>query len=106
MVTCQGSTRSELIDPMAYGGLNMDATAEIGRNPVSTRFSLSMENEQADAGRDVLCLFIPRYAASRLVRTSGAPQRAASPCQSRADPSGAGARHPARPGWGKNNKKG
>ena len=25
---------------------------EIGRNPVSTRFSLSIENEQADAGRD------------------------------------------------------
>ena len=40
---------------MAYGGLNkyMDAAAEIRRNPkVSTRFSLSMENEQADAGRD------------------------------------------------------
>ena len=29
----------------------MDAAAEIGRNPVSTRFSLSMENEQADTGR-------------------------------------------------------
>ena len=30
-----------------------DAVAEIGKNPVSsTRFSLSMENEQADAGRD------------------------------------------------------
>ena len=30
---------------MAYGGLNkqMDAVAEIGRNSVSTRFSLSME---------------------------------------------------------------
>ena len=40
---------------MTYGGLNkeMDATAEIGRIPcVSTRFSLSVENEQADAGRD------------------------------------------------------
>ncbi|CAM9568022.1 unnamed protein product [Ascophyllum nodosum] len=30
----------------------MGAAAEIRRNPVSTRFSLSMENEQADAGRD------------------------------------------------------
>ena len=31
----------------------MDAAAEIGRNPVmSTRFGQSMENEQADAGRD------------------------------------------------------
>ena len=33
----------------------MDAAAEIGRNSVrniSTRFSLSVENEQADAGRD------------------------------------------------------
>ena len=30
----------------------MDAAAEVGRNPVSTRFSLSMEKEQADAGRD------------------------------------------------------
>ena len=28
----------------------MDAVAEIGRNPVSTRFSLSMEKDQADAG--------------------------------------------------------
>ena len=41
---------------MAYGGLNesMDAAAEIGRNPVNnyTRFSLSLENRQADAGRD------------------------------------------------------
>ena len=31
----------------------MDYDAEIGKNPVSnTRFSLSVENEQADAGRD------------------------------------------------------
>ena len=31
----------------------MDAAAEIGGNPVSsTIFSLSMENKQADAGRD------------------------------------------------------
>ena len=32
----------------------MDATAEIGRNPVSkgTRFRLTVENEQADAGWD------------------------------------------------------
>ena len=32
----------------------MDAVAEMGRNPVtiSTRFSLSVKNEQADAGRD------------------------------------------------------
>ena len=40
---------------MAYDGLNKytDAAAELGRDPVSsTRFSLSMENEQADAGRD------------------------------------------------------
>ena len=41
--------------PMAYAVLNnkMDAAAEIGRNRVSnTTFSRSMENEQADAGRD------------------------------------------------------
>ena len=38
---------------MAYGGIFMDtAAAEIGRNPVSTRFSLSGDYEQADAGRD------------------------------------------------------
>ena len=39
---------------MAYGGLNkqMDAAAGIGRNPVSTRFSLRMDNERADAERD------------------------------------------------------
>ena len=40
---------------MAYGGMKkqMDVAAEIGRNPVSsTIFSLSMENEQADTGRD------------------------------------------------------
>ena len=41
---------------MAYGGLNgyIDAAAKIGRNPVSKhhRFSLSVENEQADKGRD------------------------------------------------------
>ena len=43
---------------MAYDGLNkyMDAVAEIGRNPVSKhqpiRFSLSIENERAGAGRD------------------------------------------------------
>ena len=30
----------------------MDAAAEIGRNPVNTRFSLNVENEQADAGWD------------------------------------------------------
>ena len=31
----------------------MDVAAEIGRNPVSsTRFSLSVENEQAEAGWD------------------------------------------------------
>ena len=30
----------------------MDAAAELGGNPVSTRLSLSMENEQADAGQD------------------------------------------------------
>ena len=30
----------------------MDAAAEIGRNPVSTKFSLSVENEPADMGRD------------------------------------------------------
>ena len=30
----------------------MDAVAEGGRNPVSTRFSLSVENGQVDAGRD------------------------------------------------------
>ena len=31
----------------------MDAAGEIGRNPLSnTRLSLSVENEQADAGRD------------------------------------------------------
>ena len=32
----------------------MDAVAESGRNPVSKRtiFSLGVENEQADAGRD------------------------------------------------------
>ena len=80
MVTCQGSTRSELPEvywPCAGGlsGVNaigtqlrdpinsgltrlvmavssMDAAAELGRNPVSTRFSLSMENEQAYVGRD------------------------------------------------------
>ena len=41
---------------MAYGGINnqMDAAAESGRNSVNkTRFfSPSVENEQADAGRD------------------------------------------------------
>ena len=78
MVTCQSSTRSELpwgllalcrrtlgserhryaiawpdelgADPIAYGNLNeMDAAAEIGRNPVSkrTRFSLSMHVDWA-----------------------------------------------------------
>ena len=30
----------------------MDAAAKIERNPVSTRFSLSVENELADARRD------------------------------------------------------
>ena len=49
---------------MAYGGLNkqMDASAEVGRNPVSksTIFSLSMKNMLSDAGRDGLtCLARP-----------------------------------------------
>ena len=39
---------------MAYGGLNkyVDAAVEIGRDSVSTRSRLSIENEQADAVRD------------------------------------------------------
>ena len=37
---------------MAVDGINkMEAAAEIGRNPVS-KFSMSIENEQADPGRD------------------------------------------------------
>ena len=49
---------TQLRDPINSGltrwqlTVYMDAFAEIGRNPVSgTRFSLSVENEQADAGR-------------------------------------------------------
>ena len=40
---------------MAYGGLNlfMDATAELGRNPVSKhQIQPEYGDEQADAGRD------------------------------------------------------
>ena len=38
---------------MAYGGLKMDAAAELGRNPAS-KFQIQPEygDEQADAGRD------------------------------------------------------
>ena len=48
---------------MAYGGLNteMDAARKSGGIPrVSTRFSLSMENEQADAGRDTAEPYLAR----------------------------------------------
>ena len=38
---------------MAYGGVNMDATAELGRNPVSKhQIQPEYGDEQADAGRD------------------------------------------------------
>ena len=37
---------------MAVGGICVDDVAENGRNPVSTRFSLSVENERTYAGRD------------------------------------------------------
>ena len=40
-------------DPVVVGGMKMDAVAESGKNSVSkTRFSLSVENLWADAGRD------------------------------------------------------
>ena len=38
---------------MADGGINkIDAVSEIGRNPVSKIFNLSMENKQAGVGWD------------------------------------------------------
>ena len=40
-------------DPMACGGFIMDATAELGRNPVSKhQIQPEYGDEQADAGRD------------------------------------------------------
>ena len=42
-------------DPMTYGGLykEMDAAAELGRNPVSKhQIQPEYEDEQADVGRD------------------------------------------------------
>ena len=50
---------------MVHGGKNkkyMDPAADIGRNPVSNnRFSLSVENEKADTGRDgQTCLAKPK----------------------------------------------
>ena len=47
----------------------MDAAAEIGRNP---RFSLSMENEQADAGRDGRTHLARPISHSRETKFSGA----------------------------------
>ena len=43
----------------------MDAAVDIGSNPVSsTRFSLSVENEQADTRRDgQICLAKPNFQA-------------------------------------------
>ena len=50
-------------NPMAYGGLNNKWTASRksgGISRISSRFILSMENEQDDAGRDGrTCLAIP-----------------------------------------------
>ena len=44
----------------------MDAAAEFGRNTVSTRFSVSIENEQADKRRDSqTCLAKPSQARTR-----------------------------------------
>ena len=37
---------------IAVDSIKLDAVAEIGRNPVCDRFSLSLENEQAVLGRD------------------------------------------------------
>ena len=47
----------------------MDAAVDIGRNSVSTRFSLSVENEQADTRRDgQICLMKPNSQARTRTR--------------------------------------
>ena len=49
--------------------MDYDTAAESGRNPVSKhqpiRFSLSVENEQADAGRDYRTRLVRPYSQAR-----------------------------------------